>query len=144
MTGSEYTDAEGKRQPYYMGCYGIGIGRTMAAIVEVHHDERGIVWPDNVAPYTASVVRLGDAEAVVRAADDVVAALEQAGVSVLYDDRDASAGIKFADADLIGSPWRVTISAKTVEQGRAELKRRSGSEVSFVKLADVPATLQAK
>ncbi|HEY6736682.1 MAG TPA: proline--tRNA ligase [Candidatus Saccharimonadia bacterium] len=139
MTGAEYTDAEGKRQPYYMGCYGIGIGRTMAAIVEAHHDERGIVWPDKVAPFAASVVRLGDSEAVVRAADDLVTALEAAGVSVLYDDRDASAGIKFADADLIGLPWRVTVSAKTVEQGQAELKRRSGSEVELVRLADVPA-----
>lgn len=142
MTGAEYTDAEGKRQPYYMGCYGIGIGRTMAAIVEAHHDERGIIWPENVAPYHVTVVRLGEDEAVLAAADKLVSELEAAGVEVLYDDRDASAGIKFADADLIGLPWRLTVSKKTVEQGSAELKARQSSETELVKLEGVVARLK--
>jgi prolyl-tRNA synthetase len=83
MAGAEYTDAQGQRQPYYMGCYGIGIGRTMAAIVEAHHDERGIIWPENVAPYRVYVARLGADEAVARAADDLVVALEAAGIGVM-------------------------------------------------------------
>ncbi len=142
MSGAEYTDASGVRQPYYMGCYGIGIGRTMAAIVEAHHDERGIIWPAAIAPYAASVVRLGEGQDVVQAADELVATLEAAGLDVLYDDRDATAGVKFADADLIGLPWRITVSAKTLAAGhKAELKRRTASETELVALADVTAML---
>lgn len=144
MTGAEYTDAQGVRQPYYMGCYGIGIGRTMAAIVEVHHDDRGIIWPSGVAPYAASVVRLGDAPEVIKAADELVTALEASGLDVLYDDRDVSAGVKFADADLIGLPWRVTVSAKTLAAGQqAELKRRTASETKLVDLAQVASAIGA-
>lgn len=142
MSGAEYTDASGVRQPYYMGCYGIGIGRTMAAIVEAHHDERGIVWPAAVAPYAATVVRLGNDESIVKAADELVVKMEASGIDVLYDDRDVSAGIKFADADLIGLPWRITVSAKTIAAGnKAELKRRTASETNLVDLAAVTAAI---
>lgn len=144
MTGAEYTDDEGKRQPYYMGCYGIGIGRTMAAIVEAHHDERGIIWPDNVAPADVYVVRIGVDEAVVKAADALVAELEAAGKTVLYDERDISAGMKFADADLIGLPWRVTVSPKTLAEASVEVKRRSEAEFSLVKTKDVLTALASK
>jgi prolyl-tRNA synthetase len=114
----------------------------MAAIVEAHHDERGIIWPAAIAPYAASVVRLGEGQDVVQAADELVATLEAAGLDVLYDDRDATAGVKFADADLIGLPWRITVSAKTLAAGhKAELKRRTASETELVALADVTAML---
>jgi prolyl-tRNA synthetase len=87
MQGAEYTNEHGKRQKYYMGCYGIGIGRTMAAIVETHHDDKGIMWPSNVAPYAVYLVSIGESEAVRQAADDLYQALTSAGVLVLYDDR---------------------------------------------------------
>jgi prolyl-tRNA synthetase len=131
MHDAEYTTEEGKRQKYYMGCYGIGVGRTLAAIVEAHHDDKGIIWPDNIAPYKVYLARLGIDEAVVAASDKLYDELVAAGVEVLYDDRDVRPGEKFADADLIGIPHRVVVSAKTVEQGKFEYKKRTSSESSM-------------
>ncbi|HSX30957.1 MAG TPA: proline--tRNA ligase [Candidatus Saccharimonadales bacterium] len=131
MHDAEYTDATGKRQKYYMGCYGIGIGRTMAAVVEAYHDDKGIIWPGNLAPYRVYLARLGTEEAVVRVADKLYDDLQTAGVEVLYDDRDARPGEKFADADLIGLPHRVVVSAKTVEQGNFEYKLRTEADSSM-------------
>jgi prolyl-tRNA synthetase len=132
MGGAEYTDQDGERQKYYMGCYGIGIGRTMAAVVEAHHDEHGIVWPKNVAPAGAHIVRLGDDGEVVRAADKLYDELNRAGIEVLYDDRDESAGVKFADADLIGVPVRLTVSKKTVAASSVEWKNRAATESKMI------------
>lgn len=125
MRGAEYTDDKGKRQKYYMGCYGIGIGRTMAAIVEAHHDERGIIWPAGVAPFQVYLARLGDAAVTRKAADVLYERLTQAKVTVLYDERDVRPGEKFADADLIGLPYRVVVSDKSVAKKQCELKERS-------------------
>lgn len=141
MAGAEYTDNEGQRQPYYMGCYGIGIGRTLAAIVEAHHDDKGIVWPEQVAPYAVEVVRLGADEAVLAAADKLYDDLVKAGVDVLYDDRDESAGKKFADADLIGVPVRLTVSARTLAEDSVEWKPRGEAEAKHVKLTEVVKAL---
>lgn len=132
MHDAEYTDNEGKRQKYYMGCYGIGIGRTLAAIVEAHHDERGIIWPESIAPFQVYLARLGLEPEVVQAADKLYDELTAAGVEVLYDDRDARPGEKFADADLIGLPHRVVISAKTVASGHYEYKSRTATEVTML------------
>lgn len=144
MAGAEYTDDQGARQKYYMGCYGIGVGRSMAAVVEAHHDDRGIVWPAGVAPAQVHVVRLGNNdEAVVVAADKLYDELRQAGVEVLYDDRDESAGAKFADADLIGCPVRLTVSKRTLEQESVEWKRRDETEAKLVKLDEVVKQLTA-
>lgn len=143
MDGAEYTDAEGQRQKLYMGCYGIGIGRTMAAIVEAHHDEHGIMWPERIAPFAVMVVRLGSDDEVLKAADKLYDKLAAAGVDVLYDDRDESAGVKFADADLIGVPVRLTVSRKTVERDSAEVKRRDSDEVRLVKLGEVAKEFRA-
>jgi len=125
MKDAEYTNIEGKRQKYYMGCYGIGIGRTLAAIVEAHHDDRGIIWPENVAPYKVYIVRIGTSDAVVKEADDLYKMLQDKGVDVLYDDRDARPGEKFADADLLGIPHRVVVSEKMLEKGKYEYKART-------------------
>ena len=138
MHDAEYTDENGQRQKYYMGCYGIGIGRTMAAIVEAHHDDRGILWPDNVAPYTVCLVSIGEGEHIRQAADELYQALTSAGVLVLYDDRtDARAGEKFADADLLGIPYRVVVSEKTLASQQFEVKRRGESEANMLGLEDV-------
>jgi prolyl-tRNA synthetase len=141
MDGAEYTDAEGMRQKLYMGCYGIGIGRTMAAIVEAHHDERGIRWPERVAPFAAALVRLGSDEEVLKAADKLYDKLLSAGVDVLYDDRDESAGVKFADTDLIGVPVRLTVSKKTLEHKAVEVKNREEKDLNLVPLDSVVSSL---
>ncbi|HSW75377.1 MAG TPA: proline--tRNA ligase [Candidatus Saccharimonadales bacterium] len=129
MHDAEYTDENGMRQKYYMGCYGIGVGRTLAAIVEAHHDDKGIVWPASIAPYTIIISQLGDDEAVIKAAHGMYKKLTTAGIQVLYDDRvGVRPGEKFADADLIGIPYRVVVSAKTVAAGKYEVKARTDSQ----------------
>lgn len=132
MHDAEYTDEQGKRQKYYMGCYGIGIGRTMAAIVEAHHDDRGIIWPENVAPALVYIARLGDISSVILTADKLYDDLTAAGIGVIYDDRGVRPGEKFADADLIGIPYRVVVSQKTVESGNYECKSRTGANAEFL------------
>jgi prolyl-tRNA synthetase len=134
MKGASYTAEDGTEKPYYMGCYGIGIGRTMAAVVEAYHDDKGIMWPEAVAPFRAHLVALPgkDADTVFAAADGVYNELTKAGVEVLYDDRtDMSAGEKFADSDLIGLPWRVVISERTLAEQSAEVKRRQDTKADM-------------
>ncbi|MEK7153781.1 MAG: proline--tRNA ligase [Patescibacteria group bacterium] len=110
MHDAEYTNDMGTREKYYMGCYGIGIGRTLAAVVEAHHDDRGIIWPASIAPYKVYLASIGVSEQVVKAATDLYERLTKAGVAVLYDDRDVRPGEKFADADLMGVPYRIVVS----------------------------------
>lgn len=143
MHDAEYTDEQGRRQKYYMGCYGIGIGRTMAAIVEAFHDDKGIIWPDNLAPYRVYLASLGTSEAVVKQADELYSLLTSAGVSVLYDNRDMRPGEKFADADLMGMPHRVVISDKTVAAGVYEYKSRSSDEAKQLSKEDLMQLLGA-
>ncbi|MCC7022480.1 MAG: proline--tRNA ligase [Thermomicrobiales bacterium] len=137
--GADYLDEEGQSHPIVMGSYGIGSGRVSATIVEQHHDERGIVWPVTVAPYEVSLLWIGSAEdtAPQEAADRLYHELEEAGIEVLYDDRNERAGVKFNDADLIGNPIRVSVSPRTLERGEAEIKLRSAAEAQFVPLSEV-------
>ncbi|MGH7192570.1 MAG: His/Gly/Thr/Pro-type tRNA ligase C-terminal domain-containing protein, partial [Candidatus Saccharimonadales bacterium] len=137
MHDAEYTDEKGRRQKYYMGCYGIGIGRTMAAIVEKYHDSKGLIWPEAVAPFKVYLVRLGDGAEVVKGADALYKSLTEDGVQVLYDDRDARAGEKFADADLLGIPYRVVVSDKTQAAGTFELKERKGEQARQVSMSEL-------
>jgi prolyl-tRNA synthetase len=128
-----YLAEDGTRRPFVMGSYGIGVGRNLQSILEVNNDDRGIVWPISVAPYEAHVIALPMKDAqVVATAEALVADLERRGVEVLYDDRDESAGVKFADADLIGIPYRVTVSARGMKAGTIEVKPRSAVEVENV------------
>ncbi|HSX17192.1 MAG TPA: proline--tRNA ligase [Patescibacteria group bacterium] len=132
MHDAEYTNESGTREKYYMGCYGLGVARTLAAIVEVHHDDKGMVWPANIAPYKAYLARLGDKPEVVAAADKLYEDLTQAGVAVLYDDRmETRPGEKFADADLLGIPYRVVISEKTIASNVFEVKKRTDTEAQM-------------
>jgi prolyl-tRNA synthetase len=129
--GADYTDEKGEQHPMVMGCYGIGVSRVVAAVVEEHHDEAGLVWPAALAPYAVHLVSLpgrGEAAPEVRAAADrLYDALCSAGVEVLYDDRDQSPGVKFADADLLGLPTQLVLGAKGLARGVVERKdRRSG------------------
>ena len=122
-----FLDESGSERPLVMGSYGIGPGRIMAAAIEQRHDEHGIAWPRSIAPYEAAVVAIGAAgPEAVATAERVADELEAAGVSVLLDDRDLRPGEKFADADLIGCPVRVTVGKKTLEDGRADVLVRAG------------------
>lgn len=124
-----FLDSDGKRKPYVMGCYGIGITRMLAAIIEEHQDERGPIFPVSVAPFDVHVCVLNQKEpGVTEAMSSVVDALEKSCLEVLVDDRDEKAGSMFADADLIGVPVRVVISPKTLAQGAVELKLRTSAD----------------
>src|SRR6266446_6047117 len=126
---------DGTQKPFVGGSYGIGIGRAVQTIIETHHDDKGIVWPPQVAPYQVHVIALPVNDDEVRAkAEALVAELEKRNIEVLYDDRDETAGVKFADADLIGIPLRVTVSKRNLKENAAELKLRSASESEMVPL----------
>ena len=130
MAGATYRDQNGEDKPYYMGCYGIGIGRTLATIVETHNDEKGIIWPKEVAPYEVHLVGLNLEDAEIRDwVDGIYSALTLRGVDVLYDDRDSRPGEKFADSDLLGLPLRVVASRKGKESGEFEVVTRATGEV---------------
>lgn len=137
MTGADFMDADGERKPYYMGCYGIGIGRTLATVVEIHHDEKGIIWPKSIAPYHVHLVSLGKEEHVMQAAEKLYSDLISAGIEVLYDDRDKQAGAKLADADLIGIPVRMIISKRTLEAEAVEWKERNDEATEQIKLSEL-------
>ena len=136
--GVTYLDATGKERPVVMGSYSIGVGRLMAAVVEAHHDEHGIVWPPSLAPFDVHLLLLGRQEVVQEAAEETYRQLHEAGLSVLYDDRNESAGVKFADADLIGCPVRVTVGRRSLEAGGAEMKARRERDRQTVGLEDLP------
>ena len=129
-----FLDQDGTEKPIVMGSYGIGLGRTIAAIVEQHHDENGIVWPREVAPYDVHVVVLTGLE---EQGERVAAVLDEAGFSVLLDDRDLRPGEKFADADLIGIPTRVTVGRKTLEDGAVDVRDRATGDEQRVQLERV-------
>ena len=132
--GATFLDEDGVEKPLVMGSYGIGLGRTMAAIVEQHHDERGIAWPRAVAPYDVHAVVLPGLE---ERGEDVGRAVAEAGREVLLDDRDQRAGEKFADADLIGCPIRVTVGRKTLEDGAVDVRDRVTGEEESVAVAEL-------
>jgi prolyl-tRNA synthetase len=141
--GIYYTDAEGNQKPIYLASYGIGITRVMGVIVEKLADDKGLVWPENIAPFKVYLACLGVNDEVVKAADELYKSLTGAGVTVLYDDRDVRAGEKFADADLLGIPYRVVISDKTVASGQHELKKRTETEALSLGVEEIIKTLVA-
>ncbi|MSQ33354.1 MAG: proline--tRNA ligase [Dehalococcoidia bacterium] len=131
--GARYLDTAGQEQPIVMGCYGIGVTRILASAIEQHHDEKGIVWPPAIAPFRVYLVGLNlEQEAIRREADALYDELDKAGVEVLYDDREESAGVKFNDADLIGLPVRLTVSPRNVKQGVVEYKVRTAAKADLV------------
>ncbi len=130
--GFNHHDETGKEQPVIMGCYGIGPSRIMGTLVEVLHDERGIIWPESIAPFRVHLAVLGIDPAVLEAAEKLHHQLEEKNISVLFDDRNASAGEKLADADLIGIPYRLVISKKTLAENKIELKKRNSPTVELL------------
>ena len=132
--GATFLEEDGREKPLVMGSYGIGLARTMAAIVEQSHDENGIVWPKTVAPYDVHVVALPGAEEIAQRAAETVSA---AGLDVLLDDRDQRAGEKFADADLIGCPLRVTAGRKSLEDGKVDVRDRASGDEKRLDVAEL-------
>ncbi|GJQ26989.1 MAG: proline--tRNA ligase [Phycisphaerae bacterium] len=150
--GTKYSDAmkatfldnDGKPKSLIMGCYGIGLNRIMAAAIEAHHDENGIIWPASIAPFSVLIVALDPREAdVMNTAQTLHDELEAAGVDVLFDDRDERAGFKFKDADLIGIPVRITVGRKSLAEGVVELKRRDSTEVEKIPPAEAASRAKA-
>jgi prolyl-tRNA synthetase len=141
--GATYLDENGEAQPILMGSYGIKVGRLMTAIVETHHDEYGIYWPPSVAPYQIHLVALGPNPTVVEEAEALYQHLLDAGYEVLYDDRNERAGVKFADADLIGVPLRLTISQRSLAANGIEVKERHRDERVIVRKEELREWLAA-
>jgi len=132
-----FTNKNGKKELAIMGSYGIGLDRLMAAMVETHNDKNGIIWPESVAPFKIHLIELKSSDsAVKKETEKIYKTLLDKGIEVLYDDRDdKSAGEKFADADLIGIPWRAVVSQKTLEKDSLELKRRNQKRIELIKIS---------
>lgn len=130
--GVYYTDETGQQQSIIMGCYGIGISRLMGVIAEHFSDDKGLVWPENIAPARVYLARIGNDDGVVTAADQLYKTLQDAGVEVLYDDRDVRPGQMFGDADLMGIPHRVVVSSKTLAEQKIEYKSRQSDSSDMI------------
>jgi prolyl-tRNA synthetase len=138
-----FLDDHQKEVPMVMGCYGIGVTRTVAAAIEQGHDDWGIIWPPAIAPFEFSLVSIESEDpAVAKASAEIHEAILAGGMDALWDDRNERPGVKFKDADLIGLPWRVVVSAKTLADGECEFKRRASKDAVRWKLSDVPARLK--
>jgi prolyl-tRNA synthetase len=140
--GSTFADRNGKAEPVVMASYGIGVSRLMGTVVEMHHDENGIIWPESVSPFRVHLLRLGDTDGVNQTADKIYQALVNQGVEVLYDDRVATAGEKFKDADLLGLPHRLVVSDRNGD--KFEYRRRDAQESELITAAEVAHKLTLK
>ncbi len=133
LMNATFTNKDGKDEFYYMGCYGIGVGRTMATIAELHHDENGIIWPENLAPFKIHLLSLN----VNEKAEEIYQQLLDNDVEVLFDERDVRPGQKFADSDLIGIPYRVVVSERSLEAGGLEVKKRDEKDGKIMSVEEV-------
>jgi prolyl-tRNA synthetase len=148
--GAFFVDKNGKKKPVVMGCYGIGIDRVIATIVEMHHDENGIIWPKELAPFNVHLLPLFSPTTsylvdgkIKKMTEKLYQDLQKAGIEVLYDDRkEKSVGEKFADADLIGIPWRIVLSERTLKRDSVEVKERRKKEAKLVKITRLPQFLR--
>ncbi|MFQ6041429.1 MAG: proline--tRNA ligase [Candidatus Poribacteria bacterium] len=140
--GATYLDRSGKERPLVMGCYGIGMGRLMASVIEANHDEDGIIWPLSVAPYQIYLMNIGGGKEVIEQTEKLYTQLQEQGYEVLFDDRGESPGVKFKDADLLGIPIRLAISGRTLREDSVEVKLRREKEKQMAKLDDLNQTLQ--
>jgi prolyl-tRNA synthetase len=141
--GLYFTDEDGQEKPSYLGSYGIGVTRLMGVVAEHFADDKGLVWPENIAPFKVYLAKLGEAEEVTKAADNLYQQLTDAGISVIYDDRDVRAGEKFADADLMGIPYRLVVSEKTASSNTYEVKKRTDNEVKLVPADQIVKSLES-
>lgn len=143
LMGASYLDNRGMENFLVMGCYGIGIGRTIACIVEQHSDERGILWPKSIAPYAIHLLALGNKTEIIELAESLYADLQKAGLEILYDDREQTPGVKFGDADLLGMPIQVVVSKRSIDAGGVEIRLRKESNSNVVPYGAVLEVLKA-
>ena len=130
-----FLDEDGKQKPILMGCYGIGVSRLIAAIIEKNNDAAGIIWPLEVAPFKVEILPLPNNESrIMELAQKYYAQLQEKGVDVLLDDRNESAGVRFNDADLIGIPYRITVGKRLLSEGKVEIKNRKTGEVLTISM----------
>ena len=141
---AKYLDENGKQQPFLMGCYGVGVTRTLAAIVEQHNDENGIIWPATVCPAHVSIVAIGDDDEVIDAANDIAQGCRDANFDVVLDDRKERPGVKFADSDLIGYPICVVVGKRGLESGEVEVKIRATGERENVPVSNAAEFIEKK
>lgn len=139
--GFTYADEKGEKKPVEMGCYGIGPSRVMGTIVEVSHDDKGIIWPEAVAPFKVHIVTLGNQEEVLEGANELYMQMQNLGIEVMIDDRDESAGKKLTDADLLGIPYRVVVSARSLKAGGVEVKKRCEAESKVMSVKELVEAL---
>ena len=132
-----FKDKQGKENFILMGCYGIGIGRLMATVVEVWHDEKGIIWPQTISPFDVHLITIGNLPKLKKEAKRIETLFEKEGLEVLYDDRDISPGEKLVEADLIGIPWRLVLSERTMSKKKLEFKKRGDKKIKLFPLKDV-------
>jgi len=133
--GLTFFDKDGKEKPVLMCSYGIGLGRSMGTIVEIWHDEKGIIWPESVAPFQAHLIQIESDLKIKRAAEKIYQDLQRANIEVLYDDRaDKTPGEKFTDADLIGIPYRIVVSTRTISKNCVEIKERKKTQIKLIKI----------
>ncbi|HEU0085474.1 MAG TPA: aminoacyl--tRNA ligase-related protein [Candidatus Paceibacterota bacterium] len=138
-----FKDEDGKMHPVFMGSYGIGVGRLMGTVVEALSDDKGIIWPESIAPFKVHLLSLGDDEAVKTEAENLYNSLKSAGIEILFDDRDGiSAGEKFADADLLGMPYRLVVSTRSMKDGGVEMKKRTEEKGKIVSKDELLATIK--
>ena len=134
----KFRDKDGSEKPVIMGCFGIGLSRLMGTVVEVSHDEKGIIWPKAIAPFLVHLIGVEDNKKVKTMAEKIYNILQKEKIEVLYDDRqDKSVGEKFAEADLIGIPYRIVISEKTLKTNSVEVKERGKDGVKLVKISQL-------
>lgn len=143
MTGGTFVTEDGDERPFFMGCYGMGVSRLLAVLAEQFHDDKGLAWPEEVAPYRVYLAALGAGRSpeVAAAAERLYKQLTESGVDVLYDDRDVSPGVKFKDADLLGLPVRLVVGVKGLDRGVVELRYRTGEDDREIALDDVVGAL---
>ncbi len=139
--GVFFTDDTGKKQPTIMGCYGLGVSRLVGAVAEIYHDEAGLKWPEAIAPALGHLLTLGEDEATLKMAEDFVAEVKNAGLDLVYDNRALSAGVKLAEADLLGLPYRLVISPKN--ENKIEIKKRTDTNTKLVTLKEALEILSA-
>jgi prolyl-tRNA synthetase len=143
--GATFLDEDGKQRPFIMGCYGIGVTRILAAVIEAHHDDAGIRWPASIAPFPVVIVPINLADPATRkAAEDLYRQAIEQGLDLILDDREVSGGVKLKDADLIGFPYRVLLSEKTLQQSSVELKAREEDQPILLKRVEAISTLKKR
>ena len=143
--GLFYTDQKGEKIPVFMGSYGIGLGRLMGTVVEALADDKGIIWPESIAPFAVHLLLLGEGEGVAKEAQKVYESLSNSGIEVLFDDRtEVSAGEKFADADLLGIPYRAVVSERSIKEGGIEVKKRTEEKGKIISIDELLSLLKNK